>query len=125
MKFDERQVNNLLTGVVLVCELPTTVNNRRFITVRSFNSNLHGNLLCWDKTIKSYNDGYRAIFEIHVYTVPVEYIEKDYDINEESLIENSYIENIIGWEQLYANLSIYVKELQKFVPQWHCDNPLE
>lgn len=124
-EFDLKQINNLLTGIILACELPTQdETNRRFITVHSFEYNSNGELLCWDKKIKSQQEGNYALFRIHVYTVPSEYIQKDYDILEDELMENKLIE-VIGWQELYDNLSIYVKELNKFVPQWHCDNPLE
>ncbi|MDE6005531.1 MAG: hypothetical protein K2G88_09125 [Oscillospiraceae bacterium] len=124
-EFNFKQINNLLTGVILACELPTHDEiNRRFITIHSFEYHSNGELLCWNKKIKSQQEGNNALFRIHVYTVPSEYIAKDYDINEACLTENKLIE-VIGWQELYANILIYIKNLNKFVPQWHCDNPLE
>lgn len=125
MQFDGKQINNLLTGIILACELSGNNNQKRFITVRSFDLAANGTLLNWDNTIKSYDRGAQAYFRIHVYTVPSEYIENEYDINEDMLSENEYNEDIIGWEALYKHLSKYVTELKMFVPQWHCNNPLE
>ena len=125
-KFNLKQINHLLTGVILACEVPTQdETNRRFVTIRSFYYNHSSkNLQCWDKNIKSYQEGEHALFRIHVYTVSSESIEKKYDIHENELIENKLME-VIGWQELYANLAKYVRDINKFVPQWHCDNPLE
>ncbi len=126
MKLDVKQINNLLTGIVLACELRSDKPElRRFVTVRSFNIDPNGKPSLWDKKIKSADEGNHALFVVHSYSVLAKYIELDYDIDDDSLEDNIVIGDIIGWERLYEILSGYLNDLSVLVPQWNIDNPVE
>ncbi|MBQ6250989.1 hypothetical protein [Ruminococcus sp.] len=126
MEFNTQQVNNLLTGVILACELNSNnPKTRRFLTLKSFDIGIDNKRALWDKTVKSYSRGDKALFIIHVYSVPAEYIELNYDIDDYDLTENIMINDIIGWTRLYEELSKIINDFSILLPQWHCDNPLE
>lgn len=123
MEFNIKQVNNLLTGVTLACELDSdTTEIRKFLTVSSFNKKADGKAIPWDNTIKSYDTGDNAIFKIHYYSLSES--DMEYDINNNDLIDNVVINDIHGWEQLYKELLKIVDDLEMLVPEWQCDNPL-
>lgn len=126
MELDVKQINNLLTGIVLACELKADKPEiRNFLTVKSFKLDSDGNHHVWDNKIKSADIGDNALFIVHCYSVPAEYIDLDYDIHNGDLIDDVIIDNIIGWDKLYEVLSKYIDDVSILVPQWNCDNPME
>ena len=121
-----KQVNELLTGVILACELPSdSPEIRMFLTVQSFKKGVDGERIRWNKIIKSYNMGNDSIFILHRYSLLSEYIELNYDIHDNDLTEDVVLDNIIGWDRLYEELSKIIDDLGLLRPQWHCGNPLE
>lgn len=126
MKFSIKQANELLSGVVLACELfSDNPEYRFFLTVRSFHK-LHDDVYePWDKKIKPYDMGNEAVFIVHYYSVLSKYIELDYDLDSSDLYSNMVFNNLCGWDKLYSKLSEFLCDLNMLVPQWNCDNPLE
>ena len=126
MEFDVKQINELLTGIVLACELKSDKSElRRFITVKSFNVDSNDRLMPWDKKIKSADEGNYALFVVHSYSVSAKYIELDYDIDDDCLEDNIVIDDIVGLDKLYEVLSEHLDDLSVLIPQWHIDNPVE
>ncbi|MDO5560362.1 MAG: hypothetical protein Q4F95_12295 [Oscillospiraceae bacterium] len=124
--FETQQVNNLLTGVVLACEVKDSdEEHRKFLTVRSFDISKSGKPAAWDKTVKPYDRGNNALFVVHYYSVKARYMQLNYDIDDNDLTKNIIIDHIYGWDQLYNQLSKFINNYSELKPQWHCDNPLE
>jgi hypothetical protein len=125
MELSIKQRNELLTGIILAQELkPVIEGTRRFITVKSFKENENGSE-CWTKQLPQPDDYDRAIFTVKVYSIDVDYIEKDYDVDENDTVEYSCTDDIKSFELLYSKLSKYMNDFIDLKPQWYCDNPIE
>ncbi len=125
MELSIKQRNELLTGVVLAQELkPVIDGTRRFITVKSFKVNGNG-FECWTKQLPQNGDYDRAIFTMKVYSIDADYIEKDFDVDENDTSEYSCTDEIKSFELLYIELSKYLSDFTDLKPQWYCDNPIE
>lgn len=125
MELNIKQINELLNGVVLACELNSkTPEIRKFLTVKSFHALSKGKYIPWNNTIKFCNTD-DVVFIIHYYSVFSNFIENDYDIGEEDLVEDIIIDNIYSWNELYHKLSEIIDNFDILTPQWNCDNPLD
>ena len=125
MELSLKQINELLTGVVLAQELrPVSDGTRRFITVRSFEKTENG-IRPWNKNLPSEADLTNAVFCVRVYSLRKELIEADLDLDERDTSEHIFIENIKTIHDLYKLLPEYLNDPGGLVPQWECDNPIE
>lgn len=121
--FDIKQLNNLSTGVKLATELKSSNDNlRKFLTVLGYSYN-NGKIIMLDKYInnKSLNN---IFFELRCYEISVDYLNYNWDITEENLESEIYLDDIKGVESLEKELLNYIKDFSVLLPEWNCENPL-
>ncbi|WP_426451949.1 hypothetical protein ACP26L_07685 [Paenibacillus sp. S-38] len=113
--FDTRQINNLLSGVGLACELEATSGmNRAFVKVKAIDKQKYLNKIEPDL----------ARFYLRKYEVPTSYLENEWDVTDDELIESVHEINIIGIKNLEKYLAQYLDNFGRLVSEWNCENPL-
>ena len=114
-KFSTKQLNNLIIGNTLSCELATSHEKMRsFLTVSAVSSN---------RFINS-TDPETMMFWLRKYDVPEEYIENDWDVSEDELFNSIHIKEIVGIAGLEEIVNKYLNNIQLLDVEWKCDNPL-
>lgn len=115
LKFDIKQINNLIAGNTLALEIHSSSEERRAFVVVSavegggkLNTSDTSNIKYW----------------LRKYEVPVEYHENDWDVSDDELINSIHVEGISGLENLEKELSKYLSDFSKMDVEWKCDNPL-
>lgn len=89
--FNFSQINNLLTGVGLACELEATSElNRAFVKVQVINE---------QKYLNKIEPG-SAKFYLRKYEVPSEYLDNKWDISDDELVGSVHNISIIGIKNL-------------------------
>ncbi len=119
-----KQINDLCTGVKLVIELEATeISFRKFLTVQGYIINDDGNITKPDKYLNSnkINDLY---FEVRVYELSVEYYINEWDVTEDDLKNEIYLDGIKGINQLELILNEYIADFSELKPEWDSDNLL-
>lgn len=113
--FDTLQINNLLMGIGLACELEATSEmNRAFVKVQVINKQKFINKI----------DPNSAIFYLRKYEVASKYLDNDWDVTDDELFDSVYEVDIIGIENLEIQLGKYLDDFRRLVSEWKCDNPL-
>lgn len=113
--FDIRQINNLLTGIGLACELEATSEmNRAFVKVQVINKQKFLNKV----------EPNSARFYLRKYEVPSEYLDNDWDVTDDELFDSVHEVDIIGIKNLEIQLGKYLDDFRRLVSEWKCDNPL-
>jgi hypothetical protein len=109
------QWNCLITGTSLAVEIPARSNELcAFVVVGASNP------------IKILNSPEieQVRFWIRKYEVPMEYIDNDWDVCDEELVNSYHIKNISGKDQVEFQLLQFVQDLNQLMPSWKCRNPL-
>lgn len=109
------QRNNLLTGVPLAVELPATTNELRSFLVVHTEKNYVSEFV---------NANIDPIFWLKKYEIPKFYIEGNYDVTEDELINLIYVYDIKGYSELENVLLKYLDDLTQLVAFWKVGNPL-
>ena len=123
MELSRKQINELITGVQLSAEIPSSLPElRHFVSVRGYIETECGIELL-DKTI-SEDKIETTNFWIRDYEVPNEYIENDWVIPDDKILNYIYIKGIVGIENVQKELRKHISDLSLFVPHWKCDAPL-
>jgi len=123
MELSRKQINELITGVQLSAEIPSSLPElRHFVSVRGYIETKCGIELL-DKTI-SEDKIETTNFWIRDYEVPNEYIENDWEIPDDKILNYIYIKGIVGIENVQKELRKHISALSLFVPHWKCDAPL-
>lgn len=119
-----KQKNELITGIALAAELPASSSKyKKYLTVCGYQLDVSGKKMRMDKFLNSTpNRGIR--FRLHCYELPIEYIENDWWIGQEELINRICIDEIEGIENLEHELSKFLKDFSKLLPEWKCSYPL-
>jgi len=114
-ELDTKQINSLLIGTGLACEISASSDkNRAFVKVQAIEGEKYLNK----------QDKNAAKFYIRKYEVPVEFIENDWDVTDDELFDSVHIIGIVGIKQLEFHLHMYVDDLSRLIGEWNCDNPL-
>lgn len=122
MELSRKQINELITGVQLSAEIPSSLPElRHFVSVRGYIETECGIELL-DKTI-SEDKIETTNFWIRDYEVPNEYIENDWEIPDDKILNYIYIKGIVGIENVQKELRKHISDLSLFVPHWKCDAP--
>ncbi|WP_336774758.1 hypothetical protein [Paenibacillus sp. MMO-58] len=112
---DTKQINSLLIGIGLACEIiALSDKNRAFVIVQAIEGEKYLNRQDIDT----------AKFYLRKYEVPVEFIENDWDVTDDEIIGSVHIKGIVGIKQLEFHLQMYVDDLSRLVGEWNCENPL-
>ena len=123
MELSRKQINELITGVQLSTEIPSSSPElRHFVSVRGYIETERGIELP-DKNI-SENKIETTVFWIRDYEVSKEYIENDWEIPDEQILNYIYIKGIVGIENVQKELNEHISDLSLLEPHWKCDAPL-
>lgn len=124
MQLDIKQINNLCTGVKLATELKTENSNlRKFLTVQGYSYDDNGKIIRLKKVLRS-DTLYNIYFEVRCYELSVDYYTNNWDVTEDDLASEVYIDDIKGIERLELELSNYLNDFSVLKPEWECDNLL-
>ncbi len=118
-KLNVYQKNNLLTGNDLAMEIPSISNTRRaFIKIGAYDPNTGyvSKILNRDKS--------GLLFDLRRYEIDNCYIENDWDVSEEELVNSIHVKDIKGIEQLEAELAEHIDDFSNLDCVWKCDNPV-
>ncbi|TYA11221.1 hypothetical protein FRY98_18805 [Paenibacillus faecis] len=115
LKFDTKQINNLIAGNTLALEIPSSSEERRaFVVVSAVEGG--GKL--------NTSDTSKMKYWLRKYEVSNEYLENDWDVSDDELINSIHIIDILGLENLEKELSKYLSDISKMDVEWKCDNPI-
>lgn len=115
LRFDIKQINNLITGNTLALEISSSSEEMRaFIVVSAVEG--EGKL--------NTSDTSNMKFWLRKYEVSNEYLENDWDVSDDELINSIHIIDIVGLESLENELSKYLSDISKMDVEWKCDNPI-
>lgn len=118
------QQNNLRTGVKLATELPSSSPNlRKFITIHGYSYDCNGRRTRLKKVLNATNLD-EVYFELHCYELSIDYYTNNWDVTEDDLTNEVYLDDIKGLKLLENELQKYLSDFSTLVPEWHCDNLL-
>jgi len=119
-----RQCNNLSIGTALAVEIPSTFeDSRAFVSISAYCYNEMGTTAKVSKFLNG-KDKKNMFFSLRKYEVRKEYIENDWDVCDEELLNSVFITDIKSIEELENELSKYLNDYSKLDGAWKCDNPL-
>ncbi|NEN87035.1 hypothetical protein [Paenibacillus elgii] len=114
-KFNTKQRNQLISGNALAIEIPAISEERRaFIVVKAVST----------KSMLNTSDASIMKFWLRRYEIPKTYIENDWDVSDEELVDSVHLKDILGIDQLEQELSDYLEDFTKMDVEWKCENPL-
>lgn len=124
LQLDTKQINNLCTGVKLAVELKSeNVNLRKFLTVQGYCYNADGQVTGLKKVLRP--DTLDSIyFEVRCYELSVDYYTNHWDVTEDELASEVYLDDIKGIKALEEVLSSYIRDYSVLRSEWECDNLL-
>ena len=122
-KIDIKQYNNLITGNCLSIEIPSTSDDRRaFISIGSYRYDENGRTTKVSKFLSD-KDNVNTLFWLRKHEVNKEYIENDWDVCQDELINAVYIKDI-NFEALVKELSKFLDDFSGLDVSWKCDDPM-
>lgn len=123
-KLSTKQVNNLMTGNDLAMEIDTELSEvRAFVVIRAYNQNGQLGGAPVSKYLNNM-DKSEIRFLLRRYEIKKEYVESDYDISDDELVNSVFIKNIESIDQLEFELSKYLDDFSGIDVGWKCDNPI-
>ncbi len=123
-KLNTKQVNNLMIGNSLAAEiLPTSSDLRCFIVIGAYMINKNGSETAVSKYLNA-NNKENYLFWLRKYEVRKEYIENDWDVTQDELVNEVFITDIKSLEDLENELDKYLQDYSRLDLEWRCDNPL-
>ncbi len=124
MSFEQKQINELITGTVLCAELPATCEgDRRFVAIFPYVLNESGRADKPDKILDSAK-AETIYFNLRDCEYPAEYIGNGYEVNDSDVIDLRHESDIKGISQLQEMLAEFVSDFSIFVPLWKTDDVL-
>ena len=116
-EFNLQQTNNLMIGNALAAELkPSGETLRCFIVV--------GELKKKEKTYLNKLTPEESIFYLMKYEVDKTYIDNDWDVTSDEIVNSIYITGIKGLKALEKELLKHIESLIVLVPEWKTESPL-
>jgi len=123
-KLDTRQINNLITGNALAIELLSASDNlRAFLVIGAYIRTDHLGETQVSKYLNG-EDKSRMLFWLRKYEIEKEYIENDWDVSDDELINSIHIKDIKDIDSLEIELSEYLYDYSGLDVEWKCDNPI-
>lgn len=124
MHFDIKQLNNLCIGIKLAGELEASSDKfRKFITIYGYKYNEKGKRVVLEKILGK-NKPEEIYFILHCYEISIYYYINSWDVTEDELQNEIYIEDIKGVDELENIIQVYMRDFSVFQPEWECDNLL-
>lgn len=123
MELSRKQINELITGVQLSAEISSSSPElRHFVSVRGYIETERGIELL-DKYIND-NKIETTVFWVRDYEVSKEYIENDWEIPDDQILNYTYIKGIVGIESVQNVLKEHISDISLLEPHWKSDAPL-
>ena len=123
MELSIKQINELITGVQLSAEISSSSSDlRHFVSVRGYVETQRGIELL-DKIINE-DKLKTTVFWIRDYEIPTDYIENDWEIPDDKIMNYIFIKGIVGIENVQKELKKHIYDLSLLEPHWKCDAPL-
>ncbi|MDE7284006.1 MAG: hypothetical protein K2N85_10565 [Lachnospiraceae bacterium] len=120
-----KQINNLCTGVKLAVELKSEEDNlRKFLTVQGYRYNADGQVIRLEKVLNKPDFLDTIYFEVRCYELSVDFYTNHWDVTEDDLASEVYLDDIKGVKELEKVLSDYIQDYSVLRPEWECDNLL-
>lgn len=124
MQLDTKQVNNLCTGVKLAAELETRDSSlRKFLTIQGYCYDSDGEIIELEKNLNPRIMD-NIYFELRCYEISVDYYINHWDVTEDDLLSEIYLDDIKGIDALELILNEYIGDVSILKPEWYCDNIL-
>ncbi len=125
LRLDMKQINNLCTGVKLVVELKSEEDKlRKFLTVQGYRYSADGQVIRIEKVLNRSDFLDTIYFEVRCYELSVDYYTNHWDVTEDDLASEVYLDDIKGIKALETVLSNYIQDYSVLRPEWECDNLL-
>ncbi len=125
LRLDTKQINNLCTGVKLAVELKSEEDKlRKFLTVQGYRYNADGQVVRLEKVLNRPDFLDTIYFEVRCYELSVDYYTNNWDVTEDDLANEVYLDDIKGIKALETVLSDYIQDYSALRPEWECDNLL-
>ncbi len=126
-KLDEIQVKYLITGTELATEIKTNnLELRSFIAIFAYQykeTKPFNRFIKYDKFIKNV-DMDNVFFVLRKYGIFRKHMEKDYDYDPCNIIDEIFLEEIKGIQNIEKELLKYLEDLSVLYPSWKCDIPV-
>lgn len=122
-KLDIKQVNNLITGNCLAVEIKSSLDDSRaFVVVGAYRQDGHLGGASVSKFLNS-KDKSDTLFWFRKFEVKKEYIDNDWDVTDDELINSVHMKNIKEICQLENELSKYLDDYSCLDLEWKTDSP--
>ncbi|NLM58358.1 MAG: hypothetical protein GX194_04410 [Clostridium sp.] len=113
-----------MVGNSLAAEiLPTSGDLRCFVVIGAYMINENGSKTAVSKYLNAKNKE-NCLFWLRKYEVRKEYIENDWDVTQDELVNEEFITDIKSIEDLENELDKYLQDYSRLDLEWRCDNPL-
>lgn len=123
MELSRKQINELITGVLLSAEISSSSPElRHFVSVRGYIETERGKDVLDNYINESKLE--TTVFFIMDYEVPKEYIENDWEIPDNMIKNYIFIEGIVGIENVQKELKKHIPDLSLLETHWKCAAPL-
>ena len=123
MELSRKQINELITGVLLSAEIPSSSPElRHFVSVRGYIETERGKDVLDNYINESKLE--TTVFFIMDYEVSKEYLENDWEIPDNMIKNYIFIEGIVGVENVQKELKRHIPDLSLLETHWKCDAPL-
>ncbi|WP_239616874.1 hypothetical protein [Cohnella mopanensis] len=122
-RLSQNQMNNLMTGTSLAAELVSAHPDfRSFISTSGY-------LKCKTKKkfiSRSLNSAEKddIYFYIRKYEINTIYLDNDWDVTDDEIVNSVHLIDIKGIENLERQLKLMIDDLSILEGDWKCDNPL-
>ena len=124
MGLNAKQINDLSTGVKLATELKSSgINLRKFLTILGYIRSENGKAVTPDKYLKPDKIN-SLLFEVRIYELPLEYYTNNWDVTDDDLVNDIYMDDIKGLEKLESILNDYITDFSELKPEWLVDTLL-
>ena len=124
MGLNAKQINDLSTGVKLATELKSSgINLRKFLTILGYIRSENGKAVTPDKYLKPDKIN-SLLFEVRIYELPLEYYTNNWDVTDDDLVNDIYMDDIKGVEKLESILNDYITDFSELKPEWLVDTLL-
>lgn len=123
MELSRKQINELITGVLLSAEISSSSPElRHFVSVRGYIETEWGKDVLDNYINESKLE--TTVFFIMDYEVPKEYIENDWEIPDNMIKNYIFIEGLVGIENVQKELKKHIPDLSLLETHWKCAAPL-
>jgi len=122
-RLNQNQINNLITGTSLAAELVSSHPDfRSFISTSGYLKGKTKNKLI----SRSLNSAEKEdiYFCIRKYEINRIYLDNDWDVTDDEIVNSVHLVDIKGIENLERQLNRMIDDLSILEGDWNCDNPL-